>query len=129
MSQQQPARTHSRRSVRNIDVFVQQPNARGELVARQVYRVRPGEANVIVSRGYGQWRGRNKRAIEVHIPISALLCFIGQMRSPTNPLPTALDSRTFKFLGWRRGYKHVRNYAYAATAAERDKALPTKETN
>jgi len=107
----------------DIPVFVDPAPAEGKAKApkaRQVARIKPGEACVIVQQGYAGWRGRKKRAITLMIPVSALLAFVSQMRYKPRPEASALDSRTHKKLPGLANYMHIRNEHYAPDAAGRD---------
>ena len=75
----------------------------------------------MTSHGYAEWRGRKQQAITLHIPMTALLAFVGQMRLKPRPEAVALDSRTYQADGpnpWKGG-RHVRNGHYLGHIGQR----------
>lgn len=91
------------------------PTTTGKPRDRQIFRVHPNEANILVSNGFADWTGRKHTGILTTIAINALLMFVGQMRMKERSNVTGMDSKTHSSQGaanpWK-GVKHVRNEHY-----------------
>jgi hypothetical protein len=80
---------------------------------RVLFKLRRSEAVVLVAFGYGQWRGRDRKAVTLFITKHQLIGFCAGMRFQSTPDVVGIDSRTHKNLGGCRGYKHVRTGPYS----------------